>query len=377
MFASTLDYSDGSLARRPTARTLIRRTNSRWFHAQTINACHHGPGTNESWEIYQLRQEIEHNQIRIHQRRHSNILCCLSCATSAIQANEIVRIAGSLPLRQNSSASTSGEQRIPRSKHAVRGPHRGRTDERRKQSTTSRNFFNQEAENNHKIGPLNPGISRTPALGTSVNLAKAPGQRTPMHKRPTPPRQITLGPTRSWEGQAWIISERLVFDTQVLNHSSREGLSGQNQTRKFRSPSHGGRTLTHRGLSTLPHWMAPCRTSQRPTIQPATNSWKQCRVQAEKVPRSPVSRETSNGGSTKVAAAATSPSVDVPITKRDNDANKPTAANADNTHVANDGTNASTNAPAISPSSSCTPSTAITANTRLDTLQSQLSSGRY
>ena len=75
----------GGQPRRSTARTLIRRTYSRWLYAQTIDACHHGPGANESREIYQLRREIEYDPIRIHQRWYSNILCCLSCATRAFR----------------------------------------------------------------------------------------------------------------------------------------------------------------------------------------------------------------------------------------------------------------------------------------------------
>ena len=129
----------------------------------------------------------------------------------------------------------------------------------------------QDAENNHKIGPSNHDTSRTPALGTSVNLAKAPGQRTPINVQ-RPPGKSPSNQPGAWKDKCGSYPKgSCSMHTQVLNHSPREGLSGQNQTRQFRASSHGkARTRTQRGLPTLSYWIAPCRTSPATTTQNTT-----------------------------------------------------------------------------------------------------------
>ena len=232
----------------------------------------------------------------------------------------------------------------------------------------------QDAENNHKIGPSNHGTSRTPAPGTSVNLAKAPGQQMSINdKRPTPNRQITIEPTagkdkrRSYPKGLCSIHK---FSTTHLEKDCQVKIKRDN----FVHP-----VTAKRGLS--PSEICPlCPTRWHPAELPATKPRKQCHVQAEKVSRTLVSREGINGGSTKVAAIATSSSVDVPITKQGNNANKPSAANANDTHQHNDGATTSTHAPKSHQAQMAhpaQPSQQILDVAPLDTLRSQLSSGRY
>ena len=132
-----------------------------------------------------------------------------------------------------------------------------------------------------------------------------------------------------------------MFDTQVLNHPSRTRLPSQNQTGKFCTPSHGKtRSLPRRSLPTLPNRLAPRRVTRRPSLQSATNSREQCRVQIEEISTALVCRKSSNGKRTQVATDTAFPSMDVRISQG-NDANTFATTDTTNAHAANDATTTS------------------------------------
>ena len=161
-----------------TNRTIIRRIHARWLHTQTLDAILHRSGAIQPWTCYQLRRKAKLNQIRICERRHSHLFCCLSSTACTLQTNATVRTTGSVPLRQNSISLAISEQGIPRGLHKSRESHRRQVDDENNQQSRENLPSSRERPQNRSLTPRHTSGAHTESVSPSCQTT---GQRNPIN----------------------------------------------------------------------------------------------------------------------------------------------------------------------------------------------------
>jgi len=195
VFASTLDYSEGSLDAQLIERSFDGHSHDgftlrRLMRATTVlEQTNRGKSINCDEKLSTIRYDFVKDGIRTYFASYRAQLALFK-QMKLYELPEVYhcdRILAHLRAvnKEFHDASTRVEDRIE--------------DELMTKTINNLEKIFQDAENNHKIGPSNHGTPRTPSLGTSVNLAKPSGQRKPIDvQRPANPnpKQPAVGKDR-------------------------------------------------------------------------------------------------------------------------------------------------------------------------------------